>query len=62
MLYELDYRSYKQLVSEADTGLTVAVLLDKETKDKLIKRFAAIVQPYSRYWFIDWLWKYLKHY
>lgn len=55
MLYELDYRSYKQLVSEADTGLTVAVLLDKETKDKLIKRFGAIVQPYSRYWFIHWL-------
>jgi len=47
-LYELDYRSYDQLVSQADTGLTVAILVDRETKDLLVKQFAAIVKPYTR--------------
>ncbi|XP_060584004.1 dnaJ homolog subfamily C member 16-like [Ruditapes philippinarum] len=48
-MYELDYRTYAELVSEADTGLTIAILVDKETKDRIVKQFAKIVHPYSRY-------------
>lgn len=48
-VYELDYRSYPELVSEADTGLTITVLVDKETKDRIVKQFAKIIHPYSRY-------------
>ncbi|XP_045161432.1 dnaJ homolog subfamily C member 16-like [Mercenaria mercenaria] len=48
-MYELDYRTYAELVSEADTGLTITILVDKETKDRLVKQFAKIVHPYSRY-------------
>lgn len=48
-LYELDYRSYNQLVSEADTGLTVVLLVEKDSKEKLINNFVRIVSPYARY-------------
>ncbi|XP_052819876.1 dnaJ homolog subfamily C member 16-like [Mya arenaria] len=48
-LYELDYRMYQELVTEADTGLTVVILVDKDSKDTLVKEFAKIVHPYSRY-------------
>ncbi|KAL4220901.1 DnaJ molecular chaperone y domain [Mactra antiquata] len=48
-LYELDYRTYHELVSEADTGLTIALFVDKDCKDRLIKQYASIVHPYSRY-------------
>ncbi|KAH3827046.1 hypothetical protein DPMN_128974 [Dreissena polymorpha] len=48
-LYELDARTYEELVSEADTGLTVVLLVDKDTKDDLVRQFTTIVHPYSRY-------------
>ena len=47
-LYELMKVSYKELVSEADTGLTIVVLVDKDSKDRLLQQFAKIVHNYSR--------------
>ncbi|KAL3862741.1 hypothetical protein ACJMK2_008694 [Sinanodonta woodiana] len=48
-MYELRSSTYKELVKEADTGLTIVVLVDKESKDKLLQEFSKIVLPYSRY-------------
>ena len=47
-LYELMKVSYKELVSEADTGLTIVVLVDKDSKDRLLQQFGKIVHNYSR--------------
>ena len=47
-LYELRDRSYSNLVKEADTGLTIIVLVDEDSKQQLLHRFAEIMQPYSR--------------
>ncbi|KAL8560636.1 hypothetical protein ACOMHN_062881 [Nucella lapillus] len=46
-LYELRYESFSNLVKEADTGLTIVVLVDEESKAQLLHAFAQIMQPYS---------------
>nr|KAG5695354.1 hypothetical protein BaRGS_006578 [Batillaria attramentaria] len=48
-LYELRDVTFNNLVKEADTGLTIIVLVDEDSKDKLLRKFAEIMQPYSRY-------------
>lgn len=47
-LYELRCETFHNLVSESDTGLTITLLVDEHTKDKLMRRFAEIMQPFSR--------------
>ncbi|WAR14010.1 DJC16-like protein [Mya arenaria] len=39
---QLDYRMYQELVTEADTGLTVVILVDKDSKDTLVKEYSAL--------------------
>ena len=48
-LYELRYETFDNLVKEADTGLTIVVLVDEDSKRQLLHKFAEIMQPYSRY-------------
>lgn len=48
-LYELRFESFNNLVKEADTGLTVIVLVDGDSKPQLLHKFAEIMQPYTRY-------------
>ncbi|XP_076451608.1 dnaJ homolog subfamily C member 16-like [Babylonia areolata] len=48
-LYELRYESYSNLVKDADTGLTIVVLVNEDSKTQLLHTFAEIMQPYSRY-------------
>ncbi|PVD36895.1 hypothetical protein C0Q70_03886 [Pomacea canaliculata] len=48
-LYELRYETFINLVKNADTGLTIVVLVDEESKPHILRKFAEIMQPYSRY-------------
>ena len=48
-LYELRYETFDNLVKEADTGLTIVLLVDEDCKQQLLHKFAEIMQPYSRY-------------
>lgn len=47
-LYELRYETFINLVKNADTGLTIVVLVDEESKPHILRKFAEIMQPYSR--------------
>ena len=40
--------SYTELVTEADTGLTITILVDKDSKDQLLRQFGEIVCNYTR--------------
>lgn len=48
-LYELNESTFNNLVKEADTGLTIIVLVDEDSKEQLLRRFAELMQTYSRY-------------
>lgn len=48
-LYELRADSYDNLVKEADTGLTIVVLVDEASKETLVHHFAQIMKSYFRY-------------
>ena len=48
-LYELRAETFQNLVADADTGLTVTLLVDEASKEKLMRRFAEIMQPVSKY-------------
>lgn len=61
-LYELRYESFNNLVSEADTGLTVTILVDEHTKEKLMHKFAEIMQPFSRYSALTFAFLQLEYY
>ncbi|XP_055863327.1 dnaJ homolog subfamily C member 16-like [Biomphalaria glabrata] len=61
-VYELKYETFQNLVSEADTGLTITVLVDEHTKDKLLHKFAEIMQPYSRYNALTFAFLQLEYY
>lgn len=50
-LYELRDVTFKNLVKEADTGLTIVVLVDEDSKEQLLNKFAELMQPYSRWAF-----------
>ncbi|XP_059178556.1 dnaJ homolog subfamily C member 16-like [Physella acuta] len=61
-IYELRYESFQNFVSEADTGLTVTLLVDEHTKDKLLHKFAEIMQPFSRYSALTFAFLQLEYY
>ncbi|BFZ23270.1 hypothetical protein BsWGS_26309 [Bradybaena similaris] len=61
-LYELRCETFHNLVSESDTGLTITLLVDEHTKDKLMRRFAEIMQPFSRYSALTFAFLQLEYY
>ncbi|KAK3104728.1 hypothetical protein FSP39_008781 [Pinctada imbricata] len=48
-LYEVCPQTYENLVTDADTGLTVIILVNNESKEKLLKKFGELVHPLTRY-------------
>ncbi|XP_033763576.1 dnaJ homolog subfamily C member 16-like [Pecten maximus] len=49
-LYEINYKSYDDLIVHVETGLTFALLVDEESKERLLNRFGELVFPnYTRY-------------
>ncbi|XP_005101904.2 dnaJ homolog subfamily C member 16 [Aplysia californica] len=61
-LYELRYDTFQNLVAEADTGLTVTLLVDEHSKTKLMRKFAEIMQPFSRYSALTFAFLQLEYY
>ncbi|GFN76092.1 Dnaj-like protein subfamily c member 16 [Plakobranchus ocellatus] len=61
-LYELRYETFQNLVSEADTGLTITLLVDENSKEKLMRKFAEIMQPFTRYSALTFAFLQLEYY
>ncbi|GFR97197.1 DnaJ-like protein subfamily C member 16 [Elysia marginata] len=61
-LYELRYETFQNLVSEADTGLTITLLVDEHSKEKLMRKFAEIMQPFTRYSALTFAFLQLEYY
>ncbi|KAK3785651.1 hypothetical protein RRG08_023906 [Elysia crispata] len=61
-LYELRYETFQNFVSEADTGLTITLLVDEHSKEKLMHKFAQIMQPFTRYSALTFAFLQLEYY
>ncbi|KAJ8320887.1 hypothetical protein KUTeg_002474 [Tegillarca granosa] len=46
-VYEMRYETYNTLVAEADTGLTITLLVDNTVKETLVQKFGELMFPYS---------------
>ncbi|XP_046332432.2 dnaJ homolog subfamily C member 16-like [Haliotis rufescens] len=61
-LYDLRFETYKNLVAEADTGLTIVIFVNETSKEQMLTRFAQIMQPYSRYSALTFAYLQLEYY